>query len=109
MEINVNEIRIGNYFSHFGFIHQVEGISKKGHLNDGYRHIITKNNLTTYLNCLKPIKIKKELLKNLPDDFHLENIPNWIKHIHELQNWYWVESKCQKELQLEFTNDFILI
>lgn len=59
MEIKSNELRIGNYVSHFGFEHQIEAIHSKSLLGDKHRHIVTKNDLETFLLNLKPITLNE--------------------------------------------------
>ena len=47
---------------------------------------------------LKPIKLTEEWLLKFDKNI---KIPKWIKHVHALQNWYWVENKCKKELYIK--------
>jgi hypothetical protein len=45
-----------------------------------------------------PIPLTEEWLLKFPKDLHLKDIPSWINYIHELQNWYFIQNKCKKEL-----------
>lgn len=47
---------------------------------------------------VKPIRLNEEWLSKLPYDLKLLDIPEWIKYVHQLQNWYWINNKCKKEL-----------
>ena len=48
------------------------------------------------LEEIKPIPITKELLLQLPKKI---KYPDWIKYLHELQNWFFWQNK--KELSIE--------
>lgn len=65
MELSVNELRIGNYVSHFGFEHKIEAIHSKNKLSDKHRHIVFENGVETYLLNLAPIKLTEEWLLKL--------------------------------------------
>jgi len=49
-------------------------------------------------HSLHPIPLTEEWLLKLPKDCVF---PTWIKYVHTLQNWYYYEYKCEKELTIK--------
>lgn len=94
MEIQSNELRIGNYVSHFGFTHQVEGIHSKGKLGEKHRHVVLETGVETFLMNLKPIQLTEEWLlkfgfEKKVDEYVFQDFA--IEDIHEGKTW------CMKE------------
>jgi|688.fasta_scaffold1937398_1 hypothetical protein len=85
--MTATELRIGNYYY---------GCSRK------QLEIVTGQTIAQResgeLPCMKPIPLTEEWLLKLPKDLDLKDIPSWINYIHELQNWYFIQNKCKKEL-----------
>lgn len=90
MEIQSKELRIGNFVSHFGFTHQVEGIHSKGKLGEKHRHVVLETGVETFLMNLKPIEITEEWLLNfgftkMIDSYHYSDY--CIMDIHNGETW----------------------
>ena len=49
-----------------------------------------------YVDDFEPIPLNEDWLVRLPVGLVF---PKWIKFVHTLQNWYWVENECEKELE----------
>ena len=113
MELKINELRIGNYVSHFSFEHQVESIHSKNKLSDKYRHIYFEDKTYDFFMTIKPIELNKEWLIKFGFkvfEFDNEKLNQYkyknriisiingnfvdrssfvvIKYVHQLQNLY---------------------
>lgn len=88
--IKANELRIGNYYNEFGIPKQADPslILKLYQIQSVGKIAID----------VTPVAITEEWLVKLPHDLVSEDIPSWIKYVHQLQNWYWTENKFEKEL-----------
>lgn len=86
--LKINELRIGNYF-----------LSTK---EADKPYVITKasGSIIDYCECkyiyFKPIPLTEEWLLKLPNKLIY---PEWIKYLHELQNWYYWNNE-KKELHI---------
>ena len=98
MEITARDLRIGNLIQWSGNYFQVLIIEKD------FVYIKKKNLENKFLrfdkNEVKPIPLTEDWLQRLPEDLVSEDIPSWIKYLHQLQNWYWIRSECKTELTL---------
>jgi len=88
--MEVRELRIGNLVSYDNRVFEIDTIAKE---------FPTLNTIDFGIgvvdwNNIKPIPITEEWLLKLPKNI---KFPEWIKSLHELQNWYyWNNNK--KEL-----------
>jgi len=87
------EIRIGNYIfsKETQEPQKITGID----LESPYIDAITFDYLE--YQDIEPISLTEEWLAKLPKKF---TYPKWIKYVHTLQNWYWIQNNCNKELKI---------
>ena len=64
----------------------------------GSLHKVRFGDLVSSLDGCELIEISKEWIDRLPDGV---TCPNWITHVHILQNWYFYKNKCKKELEFK--------
>ena len=86
-----NELRIGNYVNVINPRHSEKYLEIESISFESVNLCFREYNLTD----LQPIPLTEEWFLKLPK--HLV-FPEWIKHVHTLQNWYYYENKCEKEL-----------
>lgn len=53
---------------------------------------------TDRIQDIRAIPLTEEWLIQLPPELKLIDIPEWIKYVHQLQNWYFIEHQGKKEL-----------
>ncbi len=80
--IKANELMIGNLLLNAGGV--VVSTTTQT-ISDVELKLIVRN----------PIPLTEEWLLKLPKGLVY---PEWIKFVHELQNWFYIENKCEKEL-----------
>ena len=78
------------------YIFEVEQISKYV----GSELWIRYRNDSIKTKTAEGIPLTEEWLQRLPEDLVSEDIPSWIKYLHQLQNWYWIKKECKTELTL---------
>lgn len=92
MKLNHKEFRVGNLVEYDGRVFEIDSVSEV---------LPTLNTIEFGIgvvdwNNLKPIPLNEDWLVRLPVGLVF---PKWIKFVHTLQNWYWVENECEKELE----------
>ena len=98
MKLEAKDLRIGNLIECDNVIIEVDSISK--YYVNGFDKA---NNIDTRVpvkHC-KGIPLTEEWLLKLPEYLVSKDIPSWIKFVHHLQNWYWAENYCKKELTIK--------
>jgi hypothetical protein len=131
MELKVNELRIGNLVSHYGFIRRIEAIHAKKKLDDKHRIIEFENGVTDFLMNVKPIELTEEWLEKfgfqkidgaffklsflfygikVKDDigFHFKKgeFSIKLKYVHQLQNLYFTLVEEELKYELDQSNNF---
>ena len=62
------------------------------------KHFTSKTDIgTLYISLIEPIPLDEKWLKKFPKGLVL---PNWIKYVHQAQNWYYWNNQ-QKELKIK--------
>jgi len=84
-----SELRVGNWLNWYSEYHCNLYFDKQLEIED-----LTQ----TDLSSARPIQLTEEWLFRLPEDLVSEDIPSWINYVHQLQNWYFIEKGCKKEL-----------
>ena len=92
MKLSVNELRIGNFVNRLGKQTVIKVIQHTEQVD----FVSTPLSGAITINQIEPIPLTEEWLIKLPDDVGI--IPLWVDFVHQLQNWYWVKNKCEKEL-----------
>lgn len=97
-ELKAQDLKLGNYLMFKDKLFNVAGISspQQIRLYDGLGA-----DQWEFIDTLQPIPLTEDWLAKLPEDLVSEDIPSWIVFLHQLQNWYWIEKKCTKELQFK--------
>ena len=101
--MKANELRIGNFVFDDEYkpmkvarVETQECTDFNG--NDEFNVIIEHidKNIGYYESEINPIPLTEEWqIHMLPENLIF---PEWIKYVHTLQNWYYYENKCEKEL-----------
>jgi hypothetical protein len=84
--MKASELRICNFFDWSPLASMGRGQDQVTVSNIGYHDL------------MNPIPLTEEWLVRLDDKLVF---PEWIKHVHTLQNWYFYENKCEKELKFK--------
>lgn len=96
MEIKATDLRYGNKLIFLGQIQTFEFIDQIR--EDGIFWIQTKEQKIAHKNFqFKPIPLTEEILLKCPNDLIF---PEWIKFLHDLQNWYFYNNN-KKELDFK--------
>lgn len=99
--MEIQELRIGNYLEYNGINGIIYGLqSPLPRKEKRFNHkqlvtLIIGGMSTICLDECNPIPLTEEWLIKLPKGLMF---PKWIKHVHTLQNWYFIKNKCKKEL-----------
>jgi hypothetical protein len=107
--VKLNELRIGNLLIVNNSIFRPKDTGKIYHIlkidseNDSVNGITIEDipygfTFGQFIKYLNPIPLTEEWLMKLPEDLVSEDIPSWVKYVHQLQNWYFMENKYEKEL-----------
>lgn len=112
MRISINELRIGLFVKlrrrkkplqvygiQYMDFHDLDSLPKERRVDSVIRlHDENWIFRTDRIKDIKAIPLTEEWLIQLPCDLKLIDIPEWIKYVHQLQNWYYLENQCTKEL-----------
>jgi len=65
-------------------------------------HSLSKETLSeVLLSDIKPIPLTEEWLLRMKDNDNKTAFPDWIKYVHEAQNWYyWNNNKTELKITL---------
>lgn len=94
--IKIKDLRIGNYVKHkkYPITYKVTAIGENG----GWMQVTDEfEDIDSAIEKLEPIPLTEDWLVKCPNDFIY---PNWIKFVHDLQNWYYYNNN-KKELVLK--------